>query len=384
VRLLGLACLLLWVQSLSAQPGCIEGVVRDTAGAGIYSVHVIGVGRNFGFDVPTERDGSFRAVSIPAGAYQVIAAEESRAKPRAAEVAHVTAATDGTCSSLTLHLPTRARLHITATDLLTAAAIPSPGAGFRLGEHSYWQGVLNRQQELFVPPSTDLEVLVGAFGYENSVIKASSLNPGEVRDLEAHLRPVQMGCIMGTVVDEQGAPVSGIRIEANLTDPPGAVLLRNVSHVMANGVVTTDSNGQFRFRLVQPGEYSIYAHGERLGYVGAMKRHTLVVPPGAGCAGITIEEGPKAGKLRLTVVDAVTQKPLSKYYLSASTQPSPAGWFSPNADPMLLPPLQAFAVTVKADGYQEQTLEMPPLQPEEVRTVNVALQPSPGGGRSDY
>jgi len=368
--------------NLPAQNGCIEGRVVDTAGAPI-ATHVVGIGsdRQAAFDVGSSLDGYFRIDSIPAGDYDVATSDDYQADfrnlplaaPKPASAMRAAALQGGICSSITLRRPVRARLHLTVTDLLTSAVVPSPHGSFRYNATNSWQGS-DDEGTLLVPPLSDLEVHVGARGYELSEpIKIPPLQPGEVRELKVSLRPTQTGCITGIVVDQARAPLTGVEVRPSLNDFANGLLNREAPPVRSG------ADGRFSLKTLHPGNYSLFTNAIALGYpmsLGEEGFTSLTVQPGAGCADITIKLGPKAGKLALSVLDAVTRKPLKDYsaWLNAET------WsMAVVGNPMPVPAFKEMQLSVGANGYQFRTVTLSPLQPDERRPLTIELDPARPG-----
>jgi hypothetical protein len=368
--------------TLAAQNGCIEGRVLDSAGAPI-TTHVVGVGseRQAGFDLGTDPDGYFRIDSIPAGDYDVATSDDyktdfrhvSLATAKPASAVRATALQGDGCSSITLHLPVRGRLHLTLTDLLTSKVVPSPHGSFRYNPASAWMG-LDDEGTLLVPPLSDLEVHVGARGYELSEpIKIPPLQPGEVRELKVSLRPTHTGCITGIVVDQVGAPLTDVEVRPSLNDFANELLSG------AAPPVRSGADGRFTLKTLHPGNYILFTNAIALGYpmnVGGEGSSSLTVQPGAGCADITIKLGPKAGKLALSVLDAVTRKSPKDYvaWLNAET------WsLRVVVNPMPVPAFKEMRLSVRASGYQLRTVTLSPLQPDEKRTLTIELEPARPG-----
>jgi hypothetical protein len=374
---------LLFRSDLAAQNGCISGSVFDTLGAPIAYVHVIGASsdRRASFDVTTDRDGNFRIDTVPAGDYEVATDDEYKtdspnirfATAMPAHTARAAALAGDSCGSVTLRPPVRARLRLKVTNLLTAEVVPSIDAGFRFDSHSSWNGSVNEERELAVPPLAVLEVEVGALGYERSeLIKVAPVEPGEIREVTVALRPVETGCITGIVTDQQGKAVVGARVQAELSSDATDRIGREVPAVL------TQADGRFKFDVVHPGRYVVFAHGKLEEYPidqGDPEFTALTVRPSQGCAELTINLGPKAARLQIEVVDAVTQKPL-KYSAWASGKHVRGGWtLNMVANPMPVPALKQFEVTVRASGYGGQNVMVAPLQPEETFELTIELEP---------
>ncbi|HEY2168625.1 MAG TPA: carboxypeptidase-like regulatory domain-containing protein, partial [Candidatus Angelobacter sp.] len=251
MRILSAICFfLLGTLSLAAQTACIEGMVLDTSGAPISDIQIIGIGERWAkFSAGTDRDGRFRIANLTAGNYGIATGEEFRAdffKIMVADVKDVknialvtaTAIVDG-CSSVTLHRPQRAHIHLLAKDALTTEDVSTVRAVFRYNAQTSWNRNRSNEQDLIVPPLMEFQLQAGALGYEDSpIMTIPALEPGETRELPLSLRPLQRGCISGQVVDQLGSPVGGVSVYADLS---GDLMNGRV------GYKTTDKSGQFRF-----------------------------------------------------------------------------------------------------------------------------------------
>jgi protocatechuate 3,4-dioxygenase beta subunit len=386
MRILSAICfLLLGTLSLAAQTACIEGRVLDTNGVPIPDIPIIGIGARWAkFSAGTDRDGRFRVANLTAGNYGIATGEEFRAdffKIRVADakdikevaLVTVTAIVDG-CSSVTLHRPQRARIHLLAKDALTAEDVSTAKAVFRYNAQTSWTKNRYNEQDLIVPPLMEFQLQAGALGYEDSpIMTIPALEPGETRELPLSLRPLQRGCISGQVVDQLGSPVGGVSVYADLA---GDLMHGRI------GYKTTDKIGQFRFEGMHPGEYSIGTDAMRLGYSGIPGHEndvSIIVESSAGCKDITINLGPKGAKIELKVVDAQTQRPLTESEAFVSGALADGGtWFQKfYATTMLVPALKSLNVTAGKNGYRDsEKVAVGPLQPEETRQITIELYPS--------
>jgi 5-hydroxyisourate hydrolase-like protein (transthyretin family) len=387
VRLFAIFCLFLFLATtlcLNAQTGCMGGQVLDTRGNPIHSLSVFArkSDHSYMIEVTTDSDGQFSMTELLAGAYQVFTSDETKAELRhldfrtidLSSAAQVQVADGDLCATVNLRRALRARLQLHATNILTGEKIDSADGSFRLSGDSSWQGHVEGG-EILVPPLTNFELQLGARGYETAPIQQlSPLQPGEVREIAAALRPLQVGCIAGTVLDQQGIPVSDIRIQ----------LIRSAENLRFDpGVKSTEKNGRFKFEGLQPGDYFVFTHAELLGYVpglsqGSSEYSVVAVEPGGGCSATTISLGPKAAKLEVTVVDATTQTamPEAAVWLSGNHSNGFGGWsLKAVGNPVLAPSLTQFQLSAGAKGYQTRKMDMPPLQPEEVQKVVIQLQP---------
>jgi hypothetical protein len=375
------ACVLLFVllgsPSLAAQTGCVEGRVLDTVGAPVPFIFVTAsaLDRSASHQVETDSDGYFFA-DVPAGEYDVIATDRSdlaspgvvQAEPGDALRTKVIAGKS--CSSVSLRQPQRARLRFMATNALTEEFVDSVDASFRLNAKERWRGGTNEQQELLVPANSSLEVQVSARGYEDpELLQISPLQPGEAREVPVTLRPVAMGCITGTAVDEQGSPLGNATLQTSSQTQGGSC-----------GRASTDASGHFRFDEVQPGAYTLFtqAKGYPLPGVEDGSVARVAVPPGRVCPEVSIRLGRKAARLSVKIADGVTRKPVKGAEVWVSGEYIQGGGWSLRAiaDPTLVPALTAFEIHVTAQGY----LKAPPraflpMQPEETQQLTIALQP---------
>ena len=380
MRIFSIGCFLLTqTLALFAQKACIEGDVVDTNGAPISGIHVVGVSTDglSSFDVPSV-EGHFQINSIPAGDYGLATGDEygadfSKINFQSGKKVNLVPATakEDECPSVTLREPVRARIHLTATDLLTAQPIPSATAAFRYDEKSSWDRNADDEHHLLIPPLIELQAQAGASGYEGSeVIKIPALQPGEEREIKVTLRPLQTGCIRGQVIDESGTPVSGVDIQPQL-----------MGNELAKAPIrkNTDRKGQFEFKNAHPGEYVLFVDGHNAGYVQLIgpAANFVEVQPSSGCRNITLHLGPKAAKLEVQAVDAFTHQTLKTFTASASGITQNDHWSMKLLEnPALVPPLTSIQVWASADGYQPAArITVSPLQPEEIKQITIELYP---------
>jgi len=382
MRIFSIGCfLLLQTLTLFAQKACIEGNVVDTDGSPIPDVHVIGVRPHElvfdSFDVTSTEDGQFQIYGIPAGDYGLTTgddygADHSKINFRSGKKVNLVAATakDDECTSVTLHKPVRARIRLTATNLLTAQPIPAATATFRYDEESSWDRSIDGEDHLLIPPLLPLQIQAGATGYESSeVINISALQPGEEREIKVSLRPLQTGCIRGQVVDESGTPLSDVEVQPSLM---GDYLAD------APEPKNTDKNGQFAFKNAHPGKYILFVHGYGAGYAITPPQDVDVeVQPTAECSNTTIRLGPKAAKLEVRAVDAFTHQTVKQFTGSAIGITERDNWSMKLLEnPTLVPPFTTIQVSAGAEGYQPSgEVTVSPLQPEEIKQITIELYP---------
>jgi hypothetical protein len=365
------------IQKIIAEPGCIQGKVLDPVGAPVTSIYVdaSSLDHQESIQVVTQWDGHFLIDIARAGAqYDVLASYKSNpgsagsSGTTSVDSVRVTAVAGDRCPYLTLHQAARARLHVKATNLQTGEPIPSVQARFRVQADTTWLGGIEENGELLVPPDSNLEVQIAADGYENSqVLKIATPQPDEVHDLAVSLQPVQMGCIEGIVLDLQGSGVPGARIQTSA----------GFNETSSPRWASTDATGQFSIDRVQPGDYSLVttAVGYPLTQPGSMPH--LTVPSDVKCAKATIILGAKAAKLRVRVINGVTQQLINDAAILLHGDFGDQGGWSPTAtgDPVPVPALTQFTVEAAAAGYVLSQLTVSPMQPEQTREITIALQP---------
>jgi hypothetical protein len=370
--------------NLAAQDGCIQGRVLDAAGAPVPSVYVaaFGLGDPSNEEGETDGDGYFLLGDfLDADKDYVVAASDNSllghgnsSTASLPNAVRTRAGSGSHCPEITLHHPARARIHLKVTNLVTGESIESFDLSFRFHGGPLWRSGINKGGQLLLPASANLEIQLGSVGYESSeILQMSTPPPGKAREFTAELRPLETGCVTGTVVDHHGAPVSQARIQISADD--------NRFHRVANK--TTDANGRFRADGIQPGrcEIIVYAAGYPLSFNPRDGMVTDIdVASGADCADASIRLGPKAAKLLVDVIDAMTQKPIegAQGWLRADFADDGGSRMVAIAVPTPVRARTQFSLYVRADGYiQSAPVAVLPMQPEETQEITVALRPEP-------
>jgi hypothetical protein len=272
------------------------------------------------------------------------------------------------CSTLTLYRPVRAKIHLVARNLLTGESISNVTAAYQHSNQTEWAFAVMENNSVLVPPHTDLQLRVGATGYELSTIDVAAVQPGEQIELPVSLRPTAMGCIRGKVLDDQRKPVADAKVQVQPQD-----------NLYPTKRSVTNKNGEFHLARLQPGPYSILTEASPAQYSMVATNNNLAyfaIQPGAGCGEITINLGPKAAQLKVTVVDARTRQRPRSLDGSVSGDTWTINLFR---DPLLAPVLvlvpafNTVSISIRADGYRTVKAEIPPLQPEEIREIKVEL-----------
>jgi hypothetical protein len=344
-----------------AQTACIQGRVVDTNGAPIASVHITGTNstKNVSFNTTVQADGSFDADGLPSGTYVMTTKDDA---PTSSAAQDTVMAVEKECSTLTLERPVRAKIHLVARNLLTGESIHDVTAAYQHSNQTEWIFSGTENNSALVPPHTDLQLRVGAPGYELSTIDVAAVQPGEQTELPVSLRPKATGCICGKVLDDQRKPIADAKIQIQPED-----------NLYPTKRSVTNKNGEFHLARLQPGPYSILTEASPAEYSMVATNNNLAflaIQPGAGCGEITINLGPKAAQLKITVIDAQTQQRLKDFEGSVSGE----NWtIKLVANPLPVPAFATASVSVSAEGYRTVKTEIPPLKAEEVREIKVEL-----------
>jgi hypothetical protein len=363
-----------------AESECIQGQVVDSAGAAVPFVFVIAASLDHesSIQVETGEDGRFRInQGLADEQYDVLATDHSWndsigfSETGSVAATRVKAGAESRCPQLALLMPARARIRVHATDALTGEAIKSAHAHFRFDTDKSWREEIYDYGDLLMPPGSDVEVEVGASGFENSeAIHIATALPGKSTELAVELRQVQTGCITGTVLDLEGLGVPGAGIQTSSGD----------TNFHEGTRVFTDAKGLFSLGSVRPGKYTLSVtaadYPPSLTQQGMMIEVT--VPSELNCATATIRLGPKASKIAVKVIDGVTMETVSDAEVWASGDFTDLGGWSLKIGgvPGPVPALTPLTIHAKADGYLDaEPLIFPPLKPEETKAITVTLQP---------
>jgi Carboxypeptidase regulatory-like domain len=374
---LPLLLILLASQNLAADPGCIRGKVLDVAGAPVPSIHVIATSANrkMSVELQTDTHGFFMLDQALAGEEYEVLASDNPVNPndssaiKTVGAVQAIAGTENHCPSLMILQPARAHLRVKATDMFTGEPVRSIQAHFQFDSEKPWRGGVDEHGELLVPPDSSFEVQIGAAGYENSeVLKMASPQPGDTFDVALELRPVQTGCIAGAALNLEGIGVSGAGIQMS---SEGETFNMGAS-------TSTDLKGQFRISGVQPGNYAIFVTAAGYPPSGTQSgmMTEVAVPAGADCADEMIRLGPKAAKLKVKVINGMTQEPIrgAEVWIRGDFEDQ-GGWsLTVSGDLFPVPAQTQITVSAGAEGFvRSQPLTISPMQAGQTREIMIEL-----------
>ena len=164
----------------------------------------------------------------------------------------------------------------------------------------------------------------------------------------------QTGEIRGVVVDAQGKTVADAVVECRLID--------NRPFVGVLPKATTDKDGKFSIVNLMPGEYKLYPAKEKDGYPNlywgvydGASGTQITVGPLAPVEGLVLVLGQKAAILSGTVVDAVTNQPISHVivHLWRTDRAGSLGFGQESSLRVLLPTGVPVGISIQSPGYQE-------------------------------
>ncbi len=192
---------------------------------------------------------------------------------------------------------------------------------------------------------------------------------------------VSLGGISGRVINAEGEPVSGVRVEANPYPLRGG-LVRDAG---------TDAKGIFRIYNLEVGRYKLSVSKEEAGYAdtsnhfyaaGFVEMPEVIVYANQTVSWGDIHLGPRAGKLIGSVREAQTKKLIASNDLhlnltrvddpnnSYRTTPDVNGHFQ-----ILVPPIPiTFEVTML--GYEKKDLGGLRLKKGEIKRFDILLNPT--------
>jgi hypothetical protein len=190
--------------------------------------------------------------------------------------------------------------------------------------------------------------------------------------LSALATSAQTGCLTGSVVDNAGQPMKGMRITVG----------DNVSTTaQISPKPHSDESGQFRIEGIPPGKYTANAFNDQLGYPGIWwPVRDVSISASALCTNIIFNVHSRAAKLKLIVTDATTNKAIPDILLHVFPGEQPGLWLP--VEPLLsygLPPqvpsLVKVRLVVTAKGYSSSEFVFRSFAPGETREIFAKLSP---------
>lgn len=221
---------------------------------------------------------------------------------------------------------------------------------------------------LLFPINTPVTIRVGAVGYADwyypgtpDRVKAQpvSLQSGEILSFNAFLQPLAEtpapgGTVTGVVVDEDGKPMPLARLR----------LIESTQHpANVEKTISCDANGRFEFDDVKWGTYTVEAMKPEAGYPDpfvavyrfGLPEQKVTVLPTQKVADLRVPLLPKAGRLRLSVVNATNGIPLDHAVIILHRRDMNPTALVKMADGVILIPSNASVVLqVHVNGFSER------------------------------
>lgn len=209
----------------------------------------------------------------------------------------------------------------------------------------------------------------------------------------AQVRPIPIsqgkGQIEGTVVTEQRTPIANA-----------------VVYLFDSGrspVAITDSNGNFSFKEVAVGSHKIIAYKESEGFpnmiwsfyseaYGNKGVRVISVGENQSTRNILVRLGPKASRLRVSVIDANTKRSIRNAEITLNHEGKPKTLMKSGTNSadggfdILIPPSVRIEMTVNAPGYRawpstaarsRRSSKIVSLKAGSEANISVELQPGP-------
>jgi hypothetical protein len=196
------------------------------------------------------------------------------------------------------------------------------------------------------------------------------------------------GTITGTVVDEQGTPISGATVWCSVDEG---------QHMNSTSSGLSDKTGKFQIEHLPWNTYTISATKHADGYGGSSQlvSEPVILTSEHPSATVVVKLGPKEGILLPTVSDKVTGERLFDFTVHSTVEEfegqthntSSGNWgVSRWTKQVLLPSNKDVMLHITKPGYRPWWYMDPSqpngpgilrLQPGEVRELNIELEPNP-------
>lgn len=379
-----IATLGFWATSAVAQSGCVSGWVIDETGHPLEHIKVEAVkmgGSWTHHQAWTEANGKFQILNVPPAKYEIVSGEAEGPYPNHADSffygtpeLYLSVKASSTCENVVVQLgPKAAKLNLLVLDAITKQPIERPMVELWRTNSGGGLSTVAPKGKINVPSLTELQLKLQAIGYEKSApIKLPAFHPEEVRELTVELQPATKGCIAGSVVAEDNLPVTGAQVIPRI---------RNRGSFNEDHSVVTDSQGRFQINNLEVGPYHVHAAKISAGYLGSQNGIDLNLSVDSPCIEVALKIGLKAARLRLTAIDAKTQKEIAQIHTGYNNEERST--FSSSlverlpGNVALVEPLRKLSVQIYADGYEEngKAVYFGPLAPDEQKDITVELQP---------
>lgn len=203
--------------------------------------------------------------------------------------------------------------------------------------------------------------------------------------LRGHLAAEPNGSISGTVIDENGKPVSSALVRVDpINEGPRSGIVRQTE---------TDKAGHFFIDTLQLDSYKVFAMKESDGYPNTafafysnQAFSTVTLLEGAPSTTLVLKVGPRAGLMTGTVADLITGKPVNSTFLLRRAADSD-NWISfsqPSEYRVLVPPNTDVVFEVSAPGYETfyyggnlDSLRRQPIHLNSLQEMKVNIQLRP-------
>ncbi|MGM7702003.1 carboxypeptidase regulatory-like domain-containing protein [Pseudalkalibacillus sp. Hm43] len=346
--------------SLTPDPGTLTGTVLTTTGdpieGAVLTVKDSRTGANI-TQVLTNNQGIYTATGLAPGTYIITAqAEDFQSQQKGATIL----SNQTTTANFTLEANPAS---VTGTIINASTGLPITGVVIEVKVVDFNGNVvtttftdLNGQYEVnnLMPATYGIQASAPDFQTNSATV---TLQPGETSVTNVTLTP-EPGSIIGTITDTSGNPLSNVLIR--IVDDTGFLV----------GTVLTDSNGDYVFDGLAPGNYTVtaIAEGFQSSSTGAIVQsnettvvnQSLVSNPGSISGSVTpVEDG--------TIITLSTSEgiPIS------STIANSNGDFQFNN----LQPGQ-YIVTATAPNYQTSSTGATVIS-DQVTSVSLTIQPNP-------
>jgi hypothetical protein len=184
----------------------------------------------------------------------------------------------------------------------------------------------------------------------------------------------QTGCLSGVVVDYRGQPIKGMRV--------GVARHTWNGDQQPAGSAVTDESGAFEIDDIPLGNYELGASSDVLGYPGKLPLWQVTVAASGPCTTLTYNAGPRAAKLKFTVTDAVSHKPVAGLTVHVSASGQQGSWLPIGewvraglTEPPQVASLTKLRIEIAARGYSSTTIDLPALKPGEIRELVAQIHP---------